>query len=238
MNNKLVIGIAAIAIVLIGIYVFYNIGPTVSAQGNSALKVQPDEISVYLSIETRNLTAQGAQAANSEIRESVVSSLLGLGIDNKDIQFASYNINQDYDWSSGKQVLKGYVAVQQIVIKTKDFGKVPGIVDKSVESGALVTYINFEISDEKQREYKNKALEAASGDAREKAASTAKGLGKNLGRLISVSAQDFYYQPQVYYDRAIAADAEFGAQKAALNLAPQDIEVTASISVEYKLSLF
>ncbi|MDP1695998.1 MAG: SIMPL domain-containing protein [archaeon] len=236
MDNRILIALV-IGILLVGGYIYYNTGAIVSAQGSSNIKVQPDEVSIYLNIETKNLTAQGAKDANDEITDNVVTELVKLGLERKDIQFSSYNTYPEYDWSNGQQKFKGYVVSQQLVIKTKDFDLVYGIVDKSVNAGALVNYINFELSDEKQSDYKSQALTEAGKDAKDKAEATAAGLGKNLGRLVSVQSQDFYYQPWNLYDKAVATDSG-GAREVAMNIQPQDKEVTASITVQYKLSLF
>lgn len=237
MDNRILTAILVVGALIIGGYLYYNTGAVVSAQGSSSIKVQPDEVSIYLSIETKNLTAQGAKDMNSKITDDVVTELVKLGLERKEIQFSNYNAYPDYDWSNGQQKLKGYVVNQQLVIKIKDFDLVYSIVDKSVNAGALVSYINFELSDEKQSEYKSQALTEAGKDAKEKAEATAAGLGKNLGRLVSVQSQEFNYNPWILYEKAGAMDSS-GAREVAMNIQPQDEEVTASITVQYKLSLF
>jgi hypothetical protein len=239
MDNKILVAILVIGVLAVGGYLYYNTGAVVSAQGSSSIKVQPDEVSVYLSIETRNLTAQGAKDMNSEISDNVLTELVKLGLERKDIQFSSYNIYPEYDWSSGQQKQKGYIASQQIVVKTSDFDKVGGIVDGAVNAGALVNSIYFELSDAKQSEYKKMALANASQDAKAKAEATAVGLGKSLGRLVSVQSQEFNYQPWVLYDHPeVAMNIMTGEKRVDVNIQPQDKEVTASITVQYKLSLF
>jgi len=231
-----------VAIILIGGYLFLGNQPTVTAQGFSSIDASPDEVSVYLNIETKAQTAQEAQSKNLEISDSVQTALTNLGTESKDIQLQNYNIYPQYDYSNGQQTQKGYIASQQIVVKVKDFKLVPGIVDKSVEAGALVQTINFELSTEKQNEIKNIALKAASEDAKKKAEATASGLGKSLGSLVSVQSQDFYYPgPIAYYAKAEntgVAEAIGQARQAAASLAPRDIETTASVSVTYKLQAF
>jgi len=240
-KNKFVIpGIIIIALVIAGY--FYFSSPTVAAQGFSSIKAQPDEVSIYLDIQTKAPTAQEAQNKNLEISDRTQSALIALGIPSEDIQLLNYNIYPEYTYSNGQQIQKGYIASQQIIIKVKDFKLVPSVVDKSVEAGALVQTINFELSTEKQNQVKNEALKAASEDAKKKAASTAEGLGKSLGSLVSVQSQNFDYPgPIIYYakaDTAGVAEANGEARQAASSLAPRDIETTASVSVTYKLRAF
>lgn len=244
MDNKIIVAILIIGIVFAGGYILYNAGPVVSAQGTSVLKVVPDEVSVYLNIETRNKTAEDAKNANSEISDKVLTELLKLGLDKKEIQFGQYSLNPEYDWVDNRQVFRDYAAVQQVIVKVNDFDKVAGIVDKSVEAGALINYINFDLSNAKQNEYKTQALTAAGQDAQIKAKATAAGLGKNVGRLVSVQSQNFNYpgpMPYFAYGGGVAMDSNAAAVKAAgsiASLTPQDIEVSATIEVQYKLSVF
>lgn len=243
-NSKLLIGIVILAIIIVGGYLYFNTGPVVSAEGFSSVKAIPDEVSVNINVETRNKTAQDAQTANKEISEKLLVELVKLGFDRDELRFVNQYVSPEYDYSKDyrEQTLKGYVVSQQLVVKTKDVNRVPSIVDAVITSGALVSYINFEISDEKQSIYKNQVLEAASRDARVKAESIAAGQGKKIGRLVSVTNQNYNYPgPLNYYSRAegMAVDmVNADAMKAATNLAPNEQEVTASITAQYKLGLF
>lgn len=240
MDNKILAGIIFLVVVIVGGYFAYT-GPVVSAQGSANLKAQPDEVSVNINVETRGNSAQDAQDANKEISEKLLLELEKAGFDRDELKFVNYNVYPDYDWISGTQKLKGYVVSQQLVVKTGAVDEVPVIVDAAIFSGALVSYINFELSDAKQTEYKKQVLEEASKDAREKASAIAEGQGKKLGRLVSLENQDFYYPgPIIYYEKGEASGgaAADSARNAALNIAPQDLEITASINAKYKLGWF
>jgi len=243
-DNKIWIGIVTLTIILVAGYLYYNVGPVVSAQGVSSVKVVPDQVSVNINIETRNTTAQLAQESNKVISEKLLVELVKIGYDRNELKFVNYQVYPEYDYGSDyrEQKLKGYVVSQQLVVKTKDVTKVPSIVDAVIQSGSLVSYINFDISDAKQAEYKNQALEAASRDARTKAQSIASGQGKRLGRLVSITNQDYGYGGSLnYYTRDSAApvsESNLGALKAATNLAPIEQEITASISAQYKVGMF
>lgn len=237
MDTKYVITILVIAALVVGGYLSFNSGATVSAQGVSQLSVQPDEVSIYLTITTKNDSAATAKDMNSLISDKVIMELIKLGIERKDIQTETFSIYPNYEYDYGRNEQKGYVANQPITVKIESFDKVGAIVDKSVDAGALVSYINFELSQEKQNEFKAQALSDASKDAERKAKATAAGLGKKLGRLVSVGSQDFNYVPIAYYARSGAEDmAE--VKKAAINIVPKDLEVSATVSVSYKLRGF
>ena len=171
----ILIGIVAIAL----IYFVYSSrpGPEITAQGQASLKAKPDLVSVYVLVETRNSTAELAQADNSKLTEILLNRLQAAGFDKDSVQLSYYNTYPDYDWSNNKQTLKGYVVSQQLILYAPEFSKVPGVVNEIVSAGALVSSINFELSSKKQNEYKTTLLADASLDARNKAVAIASGLG-------------------------------------------------------------
>jgi len=246
MDKKILIAaLLLVGVVLAAWYIIDANSPIVSASGTSTVKAAPDEASVYLFVETRNKTAEDTQSSNEAITASLISALKQLGIADKDIQLQQYSINPNIDWSTGRQVQNGFIASRYIIVKTKDFTQVSGIVDKAVTAGSLVSNIQFELSDAKQAEYKAQALEQAGQDARMKADATASGLGKSVGRLVSVQNQEYNYPgPIMYYDKSAMATSggssgtfdNSEAIRAASNLAPQDIEISATLQVQYKLS--
>jgi uncharacterized protein YggE len=112
------------------------------------------------------------------------------------------------------------------------------VIDAGVDSGALLSYINFELSSAKQSEYKIAALKEAGVDAKAKAGAIAEGLGKNLGSLVSVSSSDFSYNPWNVYSARADLSAGMVAEEAKLsttNIVPGSQEVSAVINVVYKL---
>lgn len=237
-NKTILIGLVIAIIVIAGFIYVSTTSATVSAQGNSNLKATPDKVSINLVIEARNKTAQGAKDMHDKILDNTVLQLLRIGLDRKDIKTVNFNIYPEYNWENGKNEQIGYIARQDIIIETKNFDLVASIIDSAIDSGALVSYINFELSEEKQSDYKAQALEEASKDARKKAEATASGLDKKLGKLVSVQSEEFNYIPYRYFEAATAEGSAAQAKQAAINLAPRDLDVTASVRVEYKIRSF
>ena len=238
MDNRVIAGILILGIIALGVFLSGDGGAVVSAQGDSVIEVEPDEVSINLNLMARDDGAQAAKDKLDKISDDVYVALILLGLDKEDIKLQSYNIYPDYKWINGNQQENGFVANQYVVVTTENFDLVPGIVDASVDNGALVSYINFELSEEKQDEYKIQALEEAGKDAKAKAEATASGLGKKLGKLVSVRNQDYWYGPYMAYESSVAEGSGDSAKTASYSLSPQDVEVRASISVEYKLRRF
>jgi uncharacterized protein YggE len=208
---------------------------TVSASGNYQKAVAPDQVVIYVLVQTRdNISADNAKNENARISDNVMTALIKAGLEKKDIETENYNIYPEYDWSSGSQKLIDYVASNNLKVTTKDFANAGKIVDGAVNAGALINNINFELSNEKSNEYKAVALAEASKDAKVKAESIAAGLGKSLGKLVSVSANDYNYVPYPIYARSdMAGGAE--ATKVATDISPQNVDISASATVVYEI---
>ncbi|MGV8142635.1 MAG: SIMPL domain-containing protein [Candidatus Pacearchaeota archaeon] len=233
---KIVLGLGILLVLFGAGYFLIGEGPTVSAQGISSLEVTPDIVSIYLTIEARDKTsASAAQSAHKILSDDLADALRSLGIAESEIKTSYYNVGPEYDWTQDGQKLKGYLVTQQVVVELKDFSRVVDVVDAAVNSGVLVSGINFELSPEKQSEYKTQALEQASADAKNKASATAAGLGKKLGKLVSVESQDFNYGPVVYYAKGDSFSGVAEARDAALQITPTDLNVYANVGVTYTI---
>ena len=244
MIGKIVLGlIAIIALVIFSVfgYLAYSNAPTVTAEGTNTITAQPDEVNVNIYISQKNATAEDARNRLAEISDELLTSLIKLGLERKDIQTEQVSVNPDYNWYNGRNEIRGYVASQSITVKLKDFNKISKVIDSAVDSGAYVSWINYEISDEKQSQYKSQTLEAATRDAKRKAEATASGLGKKLGSLVSIQTPEYGYNPYPLYrysgaaDMAVASVANAEAKQAALNIQPKDLEISSRVLVKYRV---
>ena len=237
-NNNLIIILVVIILVLAGAFVFYNKQgkekTTINVNGQASIESLADEVSIYIGIDTLKDTADASKNANSEISDKVLFALYKEGVTKDEIETASYNIYPEYDYSNGKQEIKGYRTTNILKIKTKDFSKIGKIVDVSVDAGANnVQSINFELSQDKQNQLKTQAISKASEDAKLKAQATAEGLNAKLGKVKSVTVQDYNYYPLPYYT------AESGValkQALATEIMPKKLEVNAMVNVVFELS--
>ena len=232
MEKKIIGAVLIVAVIALIVYLFAGASPTVTAIGSSSIEVQPDEVEIYINVASTEDSAQTAKDKVNSITDEVVIQLMLLGFDKSEIQTQGFSVYPEYNWETREE--KGFTASQSIVLKTNDFNKVAEIVDAAVDSGALVSYINFGLSEEKRNEFKAEALKLAGEDAKRKAEATASGLDKNLGSLVSVNSESFDFMPYTLFESGTGGD----AKQAALDLTPSDVEVTASVSVEYRLRSF
>jgi len=212
---------------------------TLSVEGIATVKAMPDEIGVYLNIETKGETSSEAKDANSEILEKLVSALENQGFERSEIVTENYNIYPDYSWVNDKRIDNGFIATHslKVIVNSEETEKLGGIVDAGVDAGAGISYINFELSQESQNKYKAEAMKTAAQDAKVKAESVAEGFGKKVGKLVSVSVNDFGYYPwNVYSATSMDVREDAGlAKEAVTNIQPGEREVTARVSAVYKI---
>jgi uncharacterized protein len=238
----LIIVLGFVIIAGIGYATFSSLMPskqnTVTGNGQAVVKVTPDLVKVYFGVETTAKTSQEAKDNNSVIVDNVITALLKQGFERKEIQTQDFNIYPDYNWDTGKQELKGYKATHTLVVEipTEQSDKIGNAIDAGVDAGALINYINFELSQDKQNEYKAQALKLASEDAKLKADSIATGLNKQVGKLVSVSDNNFYYSPWNIYSTASSGSADVAmAKEATTNIQPGNQEISASVTAIFEL---
>ena len=142
-------------------------------------------------------------------------------------------------WVNDKRIDNGFIATHslKVIVNSEETEKLGGIVDAGVDAGAGISYINFELSQESQNKYKAEAMKTAAQDAKVKAESVAEGFGKKVGKLVSVSVNDFGYYPwNVYSATSMDVREDAGlAKEAVTNIQPGEREVTARVSAVYKI---
>lgn len=214
-----------------------NMGNTVNVQGYATIEAMPDLVTVYFSVETKADTATEAKNNNSEIMEDVLTALMLEGFDRDEIVTENFNVYPNYVWDDDGRTEEGYIATHSVKVEmsAEDFDKVGDVVDAGVDAGANINYINFELSVEKQNQYKAEAMNLAAKDAKIKAESVAQGFDKNVGKLVSISVSDFGYYPwNIYSARGYAEDAVL-AKEAVTSINPGEQEVSATVSAVYKI---
>lgn len=233
----LIIVAGAIAISLViysGVNLFAE-KKTVSAEGRSEIKVQPDVVGIYFNIQTEGKTADEARNKNSEIVEKMKSSLKEEGFSDSEIQTQSFNIYPKYDYSGRDQRITGYTATHSIRVEV-DAGeteKIGKAIDRGVDAGAGINYINYELDPENQKEYKTEAIRLATEDARAKAKALAEGAGQRLGDIVSVSTSDFGYSPWRIFSAEGSATAEDA--KASTDIQPSEQTINARVTAVFEI---
>jgi len=235
----LIIVVGIIVIASIGYTAFSSIMPstnTVTGNGQATIEVLPDLVKVYFNVQTKADTSEEAKNQNAEIIDDLTIELIKKGFERKEIQTQNFNIYPEYSWEKSTREIIGYQASHTIIVEmsTEDSDKIGDVIDAGVDAGAGISYINFELSQEKENQYKSEALKLAAEDAKIKADSIAQGLGKDLGKLVSVSDENFYYSPWRAYGAVEFEDAAV-AKAQATNIQPSEQQISAQVTAMFKL---
>jgi uncharacterized protein len=244
MENKYnVMGIAAIIglVIIVVTMVAVNapeenkVQNMLSVSGTAELSVAPDQAILYINILTEGPTAQGVQSENRVTANKVMDALKAAGIKEKDIATSNYYLYKKTTWDENtkKNIDDGYALTHQLKITTTDIENVGSYVDKAVTAGANgVDQITFSLTKEMEKQVKANALTMATTAAKDKAASMASTAGVQLEKITSISESNFYYAP---YAANVKANIAGGAMDAASNIAPQNVDVTATVAVTYEI---
>jgi uncharacterized protein len=234
--------VAAVIVLAIGVMAFLKFNSsadTITVNGQATAEVSPDLITVYFNIETKGATSKEASDANAVIANKLTENIVALGFNEKDLKTQSFNIYPEYDYSNGQKFLDYRASNSlKIEIPVSEKDKTTSVVDAGTNAGAGISYINFELSPSLQQTAKTAAIKNASKDAEIKAQAIASGFNKKLGRLVSVSLDQFNYYPRTLYassDSSGSGVSGAEAKTVASNINPSDQEVSASVTAIYKL---
>jgi len=179
-----------------------------SATATGKVFAKPDIANLTVGIKTEpKATAAEAVKDNTKKMNEIIEALKKMEIEEKDIKTTNYSLNPYYDWSSGRQVLRGYEISQNVTVKIRDLDKIGEAIAKTTEKGAnQVGNIEFTIDDE--YELKAEARAGAIEKAKEKAEAIVKETGMKLGKIVNVYENQVYAQP--VYANYVAKDMAYG----------------------------
>ena len=212
------------------------VGPDLSAQGHAEIKVPADIATLTLSVASeakRETAAAQANAASTTALIALIRAVLGPKLADKDIQTADYTSERQFNTNGPVPVLIGYQVTNTVLVTLHDVGQVSRLIDLSAGSGATkITGLTYSLVDRQAVEAR--ALTAAVMDARGRAQAIAAALGATLGSLRSVNdSAGSTFQPQMSagtYDLDTRGPA-------ATPISPQEIMVTADVTLDYGLTL-
>ncbi len=231
-------------IAILALFTFNSAIPSsknsITVEGVSTVKAIPDVISINFDIETKGTSSIEAKDANNKVYDDLIEAMIILGFDKEDVKTVSFNVYPNTYWDNGKEKTDGYKASHylKVELNSTQTDMLSEVIDAGVNAGAGISYINFELSQKSQNEYKAEALKLASEDAVTKADAIASGFGKNAGKLLSVQISNFGYYPwNVYTASGTSSYREDAAmaKEVAMNLSPTEQDITASVSATFRL---
>lgn len=236
-TGMIVVTVLIVVLLVLGFISMSVSGETITSNGIATVDVMPDIVSINFNVETSGTDAKEAKNANAEIVDAVVTALIREGFARDEIVTQNFNVYEEFDWSRDRRTSIGFKATHSIKVElsTEDSDKIGEAVDAGIDNGAMLSYINFELSQDLQNEYKAEALKLAAQDARVKAEAVAEGLGVEIGRVISTGSSDFRYSPWMAYGLDETSVNSLKGIEIETEIQPGTREVSAQVSVTYKL---
>jgi len=163
---------------------------TISVSATGSAEAEPDQARITSGVTTEASTARAALTDNNSAMTKVISELKSKGIDPKDIQTASFNVEPVMDYSKDGQPpkLRGYRINNQVVVLVRDLGKLGTVVDDLVSAGAnQIQGLVFEVS--KAETLKDEARKDAIANALRRAKLLAAAAGAEVGQVLQISEE-------------------------------------------------
>lgn len=207
-------------------------GPgTITVTGEGTITAPPDMATVSLGVTTQGTTAAEAMAASSAALTTVLERLKAAGVEDRDIQTSTLNLNPNWTSTDGSSAptIQGYVATNVLQVRVRAMDKLGPVLDAAVSDGANTlngVSFGFQEPDPVMDEARKEAVAAAK--ARAELLTGAAGV--SLGRIVSISESGGYAPPMPMY-RMEAAMAD-----AAVPVEGGEVGVTANVTITWELA--
>ena len=214
-----------------------KIVPTVSVSASATISVIPDSASFSITAESTEPTTEEARNASSLMTEKAVEILKDeFGITEESFTTDFMQISPYYEWVDGQRTLVGQKATQKlsIVLSGENLSKVGKVYDRlSVLDGISISSVSYSKLDttEEVRNVREKAAE----ESVKKAEAYAKGVGKRVGEVISISDGSGVSYPTVAYNSPKLMMAEASMDYASTTIYQSDVTLSDSVTVVFTL---
>jgi len=179
---------------------------TITASGS--VTAVPDTARITSGVATEAPVARDAVAKNSEAMRKIIAGLKASGIDEKDIQTASFHIEPRYTRAREGEaaVIDGYRATNQVQVVVRNLDKLGDVLDRLVGLGANeMAGLSFDVS--QAEKIKDDARKEAVANAQRRAKLYADAAGVELGEVLKIEEGGESSQRPIFAGRALKAEA-------------------------------
>jgi len=207
---------------------------SISITGEGKVTGVPDVAKIQLGYSVEKKTVAEAQKENTVKMNAVIDKLKkDFKIDAKDIKTVNYYISPQYDWSEGRQSLRGYLVSQDLSVKVREMDKVSQILDVAGSIGLnQIGNLSFEMDNPEK--LKEEARAMALEQAKAKAEALSEIVGVKLGKIISFSESSSDGGSMPMYSLNKMADS-MGGGGAAPSVEAGSNEITVFATVQYEI---
>lgn len=158
---------------------------TVSATGTAV--AIPDIARIQTGVTSEVVTAREALTLNTQVMSKLIAGLKEAGIDAKDIQTSSFNVEPRYTYPKDNQppVIDGYRVVNQVEVTVRDLDKLGETLDRLVTLGANQMHgLTFDVA--AAETLRDAARKDAIANARRRAELFAGAAGAKVGEVLTI----------------------------------------------------
>lgn len=210
---------------------------TINVGGTGTISMSPDEAIVYLGVQTQSTDAVTAQQENARKMESIIQALKDAGISEDDMETSGYSIDPMRNYETPEPTITGYTVSNRLKVTVKDIDDVGDLIDIAVDAGVNeVQSVSFTLSEEKQQDAREQALENAVKAARSDADTLASALDVAIvGPLEVTTSGGSITTPYPAPYEAVEKMA-YAVSDARTPIQPGDVSVTAYVQVIYQFT--
>lgn len=204
----------------------------ITVTGEGTVSVPPDVAKITIGVQTGNLpTAQAALNGLNDSFSNVLDAVGKVGIKKEDVKTSNFSLNPSYDYVDGRQVPRGFVASEYVVVTIKDLSKVGDVIAAATNTGAnQIGGVQFTVEDDAA--VRAQAEEKAITQAKENGARIAKALGANLGDVKTYNASSSDSTPVPLRESLAVGGGDASAPQ--VPAGTNDISVTVTVTFQLK----
>jgi uncharacterized protein YggE len=239
MMRKPLIAISLVAIVVLGVFLYYFAIPRISVSGTGTVSATPDQGQISFTVRIQDALAANAVSKQAAIMDKVLAGLTAEGIAKEAITTSAYSLNPVYNYTDCKDYycptptsgeIVGYEVAQSIQVTVNDLPRVGSVLDKIVQAGVnQIDYIGFSFKDATYETLRAQAYKKAVEDARGQADAI---VGATGGFIIGIASLSTNYWGPIYAMEK--RDVSGGTVPPSTPVVPSgSITVTANVNIVY-----
>ncbi|HJX14045.1 MAG TPA: SIMPL domain-containing protein [Dehalococcoidales bacterium] len=203
--------------------------------GEGKVTAVPDVANLRLGIQSQEGTVAEAQGKAAAAMDSVMKSLKGNGVAEKDIQTQTFNIQKVTRWDNDNQreIVIGYQVTNIVTAKIREVGTTGRVIDAvTIAGGDLTRVDSISFSIDNPAAYYGEARQKAVADAAAKAKQLADVTGVKLGKPTYIS-ENVYVPGPVFRGAMMEAAAPAPVETP---ISPGEQEITMNVQIAYAIA--
>ena len=209
---------------------------TIYAGADGKFEAAPDTAVIRMDIASQQDSSRAAYDKAAAAVERVRQVLKSNGIDVKNAQFGTYQMQPMYDWKNPKHKVVGYRVTSDVTLKLRDFAKVGALTEQLADiEDTQNQSVSYALEDIDQA--KAKASEDALKKARLQAGAVAAAGGRSLGELLyaSVDVSQPNIIPVYAQQMTMARTAPMATPPPTAEFTPQTVTINARVNALFAL---